>query len=121
MTSIQQLCDEFMSSRRREALQKALGGETAIISVYNLAGSAPAMMLARSIRARYPRVVVGDSLDDAGYIYHDLSRILGEDRVLLFPRATSATSDTAKSIPLRRYCAPKPSTSGIPTARRPMW
>ena len=85
MTSIQQLCDEFMSSRRREALQKALGGETAIISVYNLAGSAPAMMLAALHPRKVPTVVVGDSLDDAGYIYHDLSRILGEDRVLLFP------------------------------------
>ncbi|MDE5918236.1 MAG: hypothetical protein K2H05_01855, partial [Duncaniella sp.] len=34
---------------------------------------------------KVPTVVVADSLDDAGYIYHDLSRILGEDEVLMFP------------------------------------
>ncbi|MDE6175662.1 MAG: transcription-repair coupling factor, partial [Duncaniella sp.] len=85
MISIQQLSDEFMSSRRREALEKALGGEAAITSVYNLAGSSPALMLAALPPRKVPTVVVGDSLDDAGYIYHDLSRILGEDRVLLFP------------------------------------
>jgi len=28
---------------------------------------------------------VGDSLDDAGYLYHDLTRILGEDAVAMFP------------------------------------
>ena len=32
--TIQQLSDEFMTSRRRDALKKALGGEAAIISVY---------------------------------------------------------------------------------------
>lgn len=28
---------------------------------------------------------MGDTLDDAGYIYHDLSRVLGEGAVLMFP------------------------------------
>lgn len=83
--TIQELSEEFMSPRRREALKKALGGEAAIMSVYNLAGSAPAMMLGTLPPQKTPTVVVGDSLDDAGYIYHDLSRLLGEDKVLLFP------------------------------------
>ncbi len=30
-------------------------------------------------------LVIGDSLDDAGYLYHDLSRVLGESAVLMFP------------------------------------
>ena len=30
-------------------------------------------------------LVIGDSLDDAGYLYHDLSRVLGESSVLMFP------------------------------------
>ncbi|MCC8071585.1 MAG: transcription-repair coupling factor [Bacteroidales bacterium] len=34
-----------------------------------------------------PVVVVGDSLDDAGYLYHDLSRLVGEERVMMFPSA----------------------------------
>ena len=83
--TIQELSEEFMSPRRREALKKALGGEAAIMSVYNLAGSAPAMMLGTLPPQKTPTVVVGDFLDDAGYIYHDLSRLLGEDKVLLFP------------------------------------
>lgn len=83
--TIQELSDEFLSARRREALQKALGGEANVISVYNLAGSAPAMMLGALPPRAVPTVVVGDSLDDAGYIYHDLSRLLGEENVLMFP------------------------------------
>ena len=30
-------------------------------------------------------LVIGDSLDDAGYLYHDLSRVLGESAVLMIP------------------------------------
>lgn len=32
-----------------------------------------------------PVLIVGDTLDDAGYIYHDLSRVLGEGVALMFP------------------------------------
>ena len=83
--TIQELSNEFLSARRREALSKALGGEANVISVYNLAGSSTAMMLGSMSPRRVPTVIVGDSLDDAGYIYHDLSRILGESNVLMFP------------------------------------
>ncbi len=83
--TIQQLSDEFMTSRRRDAITKALGGEAAIISVYNLAGSSPAMMLGALPKREVPTVVVGDSLDDAGYIYHDLTRLVGESGVVMFP------------------------------------
>ncbi|MCM1255229.1 MAG: transcription-repair coupling factor [Duncaniella sp.] len=83
--TIQELSAKFLSARRREALTKALGGEANVISVYNLAGSSPAMMLGAMARRAVPTVVVGDSLDDAGYIYQDLSRLLGEDKVLMFP------------------------------------
>ncbi|MDE6418365.1 MAG: DEAD/DEAH box helicase, partial [Duncaniella sp.] len=34
---------------------------------------------------KVPTLVIADTPDDAGYLYHDLSRILGEDRVLMFP------------------------------------
>ena len=83
--TIQQLSDEFMTPGRRTALKKALDGKAAIVSVYNLAGSAPAMMLGALPARKVPTVVVGDSLDDAGYLYHDLTRLVGEDRVLMFP------------------------------------
>lgn len=32
-----------------------------------------------------PVLVVGDSMDDAGYLYYDISRVLGEEAVLMFP------------------------------------
>jgi len=83
--TIQELSHEFLSASRREALTKALGGKASVISVYNLAGSSTAMMLGAMPKRKVPTIVVGDSLDDAGYIYHDLSRILGESKVLMFP------------------------------------
>lgn len=83
--TIQQLSEEFLSATRREALRKALGGKASVVSVYNLAGSSPAMMLGAMPARKVPTVVVGDSLDDAGYLYHDLSRLVGEDKVLMFP------------------------------------
>ncbi len=64
--TIQQLSEEFLSATRREALRKALGGKASVVSVYNLAGSSPAMMLGAMPARKVPTVVVGDSLDDAG-------------------------------------------------------
>lgn len=83
--NIQELSEIFMTRRRRGALAKALGGGNRIISLYNLAGSSAAMLLSQTDSEGVPALVVGDSLDDAGYLYHDLSRILGEDAVLMFP------------------------------------
>lgn len=80
-----ELSEKFISSPRGEALRKALGSRTKIISVYNLAGSAPAMMLGSIPARKVPTLVVADSLDDAGYLYHDLTRILGEEKVVMFP------------------------------------
>lgn len=83
--NIQELSEIFMTRRRRGALKKALDGGNRIISLYNLAGSSAAMLLSQTDSEGIPALVVGDSLDDAGYLYHDLSRILGEDAVLMFP------------------------------------
>ena len=83
--TVKELSDLFMSSQRRAAVRKALEGESPVTSVYNLAGSSSAMMLGALSYGKTPTVVIGDSLDDAGYIYHDLSRILGEEHVLMFP------------------------------------
>lgn len=83
--NIQELSEIFITKRRRGALKKALDGGSRIISLYNLAGSSAAMLLSQTDSEGVPALVVGDSLDDAGYLYHDLSRILGEDAVLMFP------------------------------------
>ena len=83
--TLQELSEKFLSSPRGKALGKALGSRTRIISAYNLSGSAPAMMLGALQARKVPTVVIADSLDDAGYLYHDLTRIIGEDRVAMFP------------------------------------
>ncbi|MCM1309450.1 MAG: transcription-repair coupling factor [Bacteroides sp.] len=68
---------------RQKALRAALS-EARTVSVYGLAGSAAAMMLAQTGRKR-PMIVVADSLDDAGYLYHDLTRLCGDDAVAFLP------------------------------------
>ncbi|MCM1347916.1 MAG: transcription-repair coupling factor [Firmicutes bacterium] len=72
-------------SARGKALASALKSKSQIISVYNLAGSSAAVMLSLLPRMKQPVVVIGDSLDDAGYLYHDLSRLLGEEAVAMLP------------------------------------
>ncbi|MBQ6750452.1 MAG: transcription-repair coupling factor [Bacteroidaceae bacterium] len=53
-----------------------------------LCGSSAALLLASimSGRSNYPKMLlVMNDLDDAGYVYHDLTQMLGEERVLFFP------------------------------------
>lgn len=83
--TLKDLSNLFISGPRESALRKALGGRSAIVSAYNLAGSSAAMMLAGVPERATPTLVVADSLDDAGYLTHDLSRIVGDDRVVIFP------------------------------------
>ena len=85
MTSTKDLCDIFISQQHRKAISKMLSGKSRCCSVYSLAGSAPALLFAGMPSLKYPSLIIGDNLDDAGYIYHDLSRILGEESVLMFP------------------------------------
>lgn len=82
---INRLQELFLDNVRREALSRALDmRRRQPVTFYGLAGSAVAMLLS-SIKRPEPVLVVGDSLDDAGYLYHDLSRLMGEDSVLMFP------------------------------------
>ncbi len=86
MMEIKKLCENFISPIRREAIKKSLDGrKNGHISFYGLAGSAAAMLFASMPKRDVPMLIVGDSLDDAGYLYHDISRVLGEDAVLMFP------------------------------------
>lgn len=76
----------FMTPARRRALGAAMKS-SAVVDACGLGGSAPAMMIAGllSDRNARPVIVVGDDADDAGYLYHDLSRLLGENAVAMFP------------------------------------
>ena len=83
---LKELEKKFITPRRREAVTEALGGDASVISFYNLAGSSAAMALsALPVGEGRPLVVVGDSIDDAGYLYHDFSRLLGEEAIAMFP------------------------------------
>ncbi len=68
---------------REKALRTALSSVRKV-SVYGLAGSSTAMMLAETGR-NHPMIVIADSLDDAGYLYHDLTRLCGDDAVTFLP------------------------------------
>lgn len=83
---LKQLCEKILTPGRRDAVESAVNDNSCRrISLYGLAGSsAPMLMSALPSRGR-PMLVIGDSLDDAGYLYHDLSRVLGESAVLMFP------------------------------------
>ncbi len=84
--NIETLSKDFMTSARRDALKRALDMRRHDhVTLYNVAGSAPAVLLAAIDVRKEPVLVIGDSPDDAGYLYHDLSRILGENAVLMFP------------------------------------
>lgn len=84
--NIAELCRLFLTPTRRKALDSALSSKRArSVSLYGLAGSSAAMLFAAMPRRQEPVIIVGDSLDDAGYLYHDISRVLGEESVLMFP------------------------------------
>ena len=61
---------------------KAISSKGGVVT--GLSGSSAAMMLA-AINSKVPVIVVGDSLDDAGYLYFDLCRITGENSVAMLP------------------------------------
>ena len=80
-----EIVESMRDGARSRALFSALKGGNGLISVYNLAGSSAAVMLSLLPEGKAPTVVIGDSLDDAGYLYHDLCRIVGEECVAMLP------------------------------------
>ncbi len=115
---IQHLSDRFFTQSRQDALSTAMG-QGGTPRIYGLAGSAAAVLLSR-IPGKYcgstPLLVIGDSLDDAGYLYHDLSRILGDDAVMIFPSGykrdikygqPDAPSQILRTETLNRWHAPE--------------
>lgn len=76
----------FMTRERRKAVDKAFASGSRDIRLYGLAGSAAPMALA-NLRpdSGAPMIVVADSLDDAGYLYHDLTRLCGDEAVAILP------------------------------------
>lgn len=73
----------FLTPARSKAL--AALGRNRKASLYGLAGSSVAMALSGVKQTGEPMLVIGDSQDDAGYLYFDLCRIVGEDAVAMLP------------------------------------
>lgn len=85
---LRELGEIFLTSTRIEAITSLLDDKrNRNINLYGLAGSSPAMLMGTLPEKgkNATAIVIGDTLDDAGYLYHDLSRMLGEERVLMFP------------------------------------
>ena len=76
----------FATDARTEALEKGLKNkECPRIYLGGLPGSSPAMLLGGMKEDGRPALVIADDMDGAGYIYHDLCQILGEERIAIFP------------------------------------
>jgi transcription-repair coupling factor (superfamily II helicase) len=78
--------NDLFAKMRAKAMASAIRDKDArILSFYGLAGSSVAMMLAALPKQKGPVLVIADNQDDAGYLYHDLSTIIDDERVLILP------------------------------------
>jgi len=86
--TVDDLIRQIMTPARRRAVN-SVAGKGGLVT--GLAGSSAAMMLSTLAPGKKgsPTVVVGDNLDDAGYLYFDLCRIAGEDAVAMLPSGFS--------------------------------
>lgn len=73
----------FLTAEQSAELQRILLSRESYVT--GLPGSAPAVMLAAMKKRQQPVVVIAADADAAGYMYHDLSRLLDEERVTFFP------------------------------------
>ena len=85
---IEDLAGRYAADARIKALDKALGIKSvSVVKLYNAAGSAVSVALSALKKRSVPMLVIGDSADDAGYLYHDLTRVAGEAAVVMLPSA----------------------------------
>ena len=76
----------FATEARLKVLQKLTESKSSGTALlYGLAGSAPAMLFGAMPRKGTPRLIIALDADDAGYIYHDLCRLMPESSVGIFP------------------------------------
>ncbi|MDE5629724.1 MAG: transcription-repair coupling factor [Muribaculaceae bacterium] len=76
------LCRIVPGSAREKAMKSIVGHGGCITG---LAGSSAALMLAALKTEKGIVLVVGKDRDDAGYLYYDLCRLCGEERVAFLP------------------------------------
>ena len=54
-----------------------------------------------------PFVFILSDLEEAGYFYHDLTQVLGGERILFFPSSFVALSNTDRKMRQMRYFVPR--------------
>ena len=76
------------SENAKELAKRIRQGKAKQMRADGLCGSSATLLLASimSGKANCPNMlVVMNDLDDAGYVYHDLTQMMGDERVLFFP------------------------------------
>lgn len=78
------LGEAFLTAARRKALTRCSAAGDAVLC--GLAGSSAAAAIAGlASPGGGPVLVIGSDADDAGYLYHDITRLLGEDAAAFMP------------------------------------
>ena len=86
MMELTELCSLFTDGARAKALKSLISDrKSRRFALTGLAGSAPAMLFASLHSGKRPVLVAADDPDAAGYLYHDLCQILGQDKVSILP------------------------------------
>jgi len=75
----------LITDARKKALSSIVRHTASHPIICGLAGSSAAIAIASLPKSQQPIVVIGNDADDAGYLYHDLSRLIGEDRIAILP------------------------------------
>ena len=104
----------------KELAKRIRNGKAKQVKADGLNGSSAALVLA-AIANRGDNnpdmLVVMNDLDDAGYIYHDLTQMMGDERVLFFPssykRAIKYNQKDAGNEILRTEVLTKINTEGM--------
>ncbi len=82
---MQSISKEFKTQAREKALRELVKQSRKGAVMTGLAGSSAALAIASLPRQEHPVVVIGADADDAGYLYHDLGRLVGEESLAMLP------------------------------------
>lgn len=86
MLTLKDALARFGTAGRVDALKKLAGARgPQRFLLKGLAGSSAAMAMCLLPKSRHITLIVADDVDDAGYMYSDLSALLGTDAVQFFP------------------------------------
>ena len=82
---IQQLQNIYAKHPGVKALAAALKSPSNVIQISGLQGSSAPMVFASMPQGNSPFLFILDDEEEAGYFYHDLTQMMGQERVLFFP------------------------------------